>query len=129
VRFPGTALADQDDLLAVVDPGALGQRGDGRLLDVRVLLEAEILEALYERKARVDEPAALSALGALLHLGLEQRRQVGQRALALAGGLGVERAEARAHRGQVKLTRVRLHQRLERLLARVRAHRAPRSSS
>jgi site-specific DNA recombinase len=42
-RFAGPALADQDHRLAVVDPGALGERGDRCLRDLGVLGEPEVL--------------------------------------------------------------------------------------
>ena len=74
--------------LAVVDPGALGERGDRGLRDVGVVGEAEVLEALDGREAGVDQAALLAALGAFGHLGLQQRGEVGDRRLLLAGGLG-----------------------------------------
>ncbi len=68
--FAGTAVAEEDDALAVIDPGALGERGDRGLGDLWVLLEAEILQAFGEREAGVDEPSAFAALSALCDLGL-----------------------------------------------------------
>ena len=45
----GPAVAEEDDGLAVIDPGALRERGDRGLGDLRVLVEAEVLQALGER--------------------------------------------------------------------------------
>jgi hypothetical protein len=72
--------------LAVIDPGALGERGDRGLRDLRVVGEAEVLQAFDLREPRVDQPRvpALSALG---HLGFEQRGEVGDRGLLLAQSL------------------------------------------
>jgi hypothetical protein len=64
-RLAGPAVADEDHALAVVDPGAVGQRGDRGLRDVGVVGEAEVLQALDGREAGVDQAALLAALGAL----------------------------------------------------------------
>ena len=87
---------------------------------VGVVGEAEVLQALDQREARVDQAAAFAALGAFGHLGLQQRGEVGDRGLLLAGGFGGERAEAAADGRQLELDRVRLDQRLQRRGLRVR---------
>ena len=69
----------------IQEPSA--ERGDRGLGDRRVVGEAEVLEALDLREARVDQAAAFAALGALGHLGLQQRAEVGDRGLLLARGL------------------------------------------
>jgi hypothetical protein len=130
--FAAPAFADEDDRLAVVDPGALGQRGDRRLGHLWVVGEAEVLGPLHEREAGVDQPSSLAPLGALLVLGLEQRGEVGDRRLLLARGLAGERPEAAAHGRRLELRGVRLDQRLERGCLRGPGHREPpsvRSSS
>ena len=80
----GARVADQDDRVAVIDPGALGQRGDRGLRDLRVIGEPEVLEPFDRREPGVDQPAFLASLGAFGHLGLEQRREIGDRSLLLA---------------------------------------------
>jgi hypothetical protein len=70
-RFAGPAVDDEDDALAVIDPGALGECGDRGLRNLRVVGEAEVLEALDGREACVDQAAAFAALGTLGHLGLQ----------------------------------------------------------
>ena len=60
---------------------------------------------LIVREAGVDQAAALAAFGALGHLGLQQRGEVGDRGLLLAGGFGGERAEAAADGRQLELDR------------------------
>jgi hypothetical protein len=94
-----------------------------------VVGEAEVLQALDDREARVDQTTTFAALGALGHLGLQQRAEVGDRRLLLAGDLGGELAEAAAHGRQLELDRVRLDQRLKRRGLRVGSgHRVPPSS-
>ena len=127
----GAAVADEDHGLAVVDPRALGQRGDRGLGDLGVVGEAEVLEALDGGEARVDQAAFLAALGALGHLGFQQRGEISGRGLLLARGLLGERAEAAPDGRQLELDRVRLDERLERRGLRVlrgRGHRAPPSN-
>ena len=114
-RLAGAGLADEDHALAVVDPTALGERGDRGLGDVGVVGEAEVLQALDDRELGVQQPAAFAALGALGDLGLQQRGEVGDRGLLLARGFLGERAEASSDGRQVQLGGVRVDQRLERL--------------
>jgi len=129
VRFAGARFAAEDDRFAVVDPGALGERGDGGLRDGGVVVEAEVLEPLEHGEAGVEQAAALSALGALGDLGFEQGGEVGERRLLRSGGFLGERAEAAAHGGQVQLLRVCLDQCFECGGLRLGAHRAaPRLS-
>jgi hypothetical protein len=82
VRLAGAAVADQDHRLAVVDPGALGERGDRGLRDGGVVGEAEVLQALDGREAGVDQAPLLAALGAFGHVGFQQRAEVGDPASA-----------------------------------------------
>ncbi len=65
----GAAVADEDDLLAVVDPATFGQRGDGGLWDLWVVVEAELVQVLEDGEAGVDETASLAPLGAFLVFG------------------------------------------------------------
>ena len=58
--------------------------------DGGIVVEAKLLESFHARETRIEETAALSALGPLGHLRLEQRRQIGKRCLLLARGLGDE---------------------------------------
>jgi len=44
----------EDHALAIVDPGAVGERGDRGLWDPGVVVEAELLEAFDDREPRVD---------------------------------------------------------------------------
>ena len=69
--LPRAAVTDQDDALAVTDPGAFRERGDRGLRDLRVVGEAELLQSFDLREARLDQPAFLAALGALGDLGLQ----------------------------------------------------------
>ena len=62
----------------------------------------------------------LRALGALGHLGFQQRPEVGDRRLLLARGLGGQCAETPADGRELELDRVRLDQRLQRRGLRVR---------
>jgi hypothetical protein len=78
-RLARAGVAEEDHALAVVDPGAFGERGDRRLGDVGVVGEAEILQPLDRGEARIDQAAAFSALGALGGLGFQQRAEVGDR--------------------------------------------------
>jgi hypothetical protein len=117
-------LADEDDRLAIVDPGALGERRDRGLGHLGVVFEVEVLQSFDDREASVEQSAPLAPLGALLHLGLQQRGEVRERGLLLAGGLGRELPEAGADRGQVQLAGVRFHERLQRLGLRRQAHLA-----
>ena len=128
--MPVPRVADEDHRLAVIDPGALGERGDRGLRDLRVVGEAEVLEPFDLREAGVDQPAPLAAFGAFGHLGLQQRAEVGDRGLLLAGRLGGQCAEAAADGRELQLDRVRLDQRLQRRGLRVACggHRAPPSS-
>ena len=123
--LPDSAV--EDDRLPVVDPRAFGERRGRGLRHLRVVLEAELLEPLDDREARVDQPAALAALGALLVLCLEQGREVGGRRLLLAGSFLGERPEAALDRRQLELGGVRFDERLERRGLRVAsaAHRPP----
>ena len=70
-RLPRAALADQNHLFAVVDPGAFRQRRDRRLRHLRVVVEAELLQVFDERETGVEQSSAFSALGELLHLGFQ----------------------------------------------------------
>jgi len=127
VRLAGSAVADQDHRLAIGDPGALGERGDRGLWDLRVVGEAEVLQALERGEAGVEQPSAFTSLGAFGGLGFQQGGEGGGRGLLLAGGLFGQAAEAALDRGELQLGRVRLDQRLHRrgpgLLA--RAHERP----
>ena len=127
VRLAGAAVADQDDAVAVIDPGALGERGDRGLRDLRVISEPEVLQPFDLREPRVDQPALLAALGAFGHLGLQQRGEVGDRGLLLADGFLGQRAEAAADGRELELDGVRVDQRLQRGGAGVLrgGHRAP----
>ena len=78
----------EDHALAVVDPGAFGERGDRGRRDLGVVVEAELLEAFDDRETRVDQSAFLASLGAFLVLGFQQRGEVRDRGLLLAGRLG-----------------------------------------
>jgi hypothetical protein len=69
MSFPATALAMEDDALAVVDTGALGERCDGGLRHLGVVGEAELLQTFDDREPRVDQPALLAPLGAFLLAG------------------------------------------------------------
>ena len=126
-RFPGAAVADEDDALAVIDPRSLGERGDRGLRHVGVILEAEVLQAFDLREAGVDQSALLAPLGAFGHLGLQQRPEVGDRGLLLAQRFGRERPEAPADGRELQLDRVRLDQRLQRRGLRVAGRRGHRS--
>jgi hypothetical protein len=68
-----------------------------------------------DREPSVEQPASFASLGALLDFGFQQCGKVGERGLLLAHGLGRERSEAGADRGEVQLAGVRLHQGFERL--------------
>jgi len=95
------------------------------------VVEAEVLQTLDRREARVDQAPAFAALGALGHLGLEQRAEVGDRRLLLADRFDSERAEAPSDGRELELDRVRLDQRLQRRRLRVLGrgrHRVPPSS-
>ena len=117
--------------LAVIDPRSLGERGDRGLRDLRVVGEAEVLEAFDLREPGVDQPALLAPLGAFGHLGLEQRGRVRDRGLLLAEGFGGQRPEPAADGREFQLDRVRLDQRFQgrglRVAGRCR-HRVPPSS-
>src|ERR1039458_702585 len=123
--LPRAAVAEEDHRLAVVDPGALRQRGDRGLGDLRVLLEAEVLQALHQGKTRVDQPSAFAAFSSLTDLGLQQRREIGGRGLLVACRLLGERAEASPDGWELQLERVRVDQGLHRLDLRRGAHCAP----
>jgi hypothetical protein len=84
VRFSAAGFAVEDDALAVIDPGALRERGDRGLWDLGVIVEAELLQAFDDREARVDQPATLASFGAFLVFCFEQRGEVGDRGLLLA---------------------------------------------
>jgi hypothetical protein len=59
------ALADEDDGLAVVDQGAVGERGDRRLRHRGVVVEAEVLEPLQQREAGASNRRFVSSLFAM----------------------------------------------------------------
>ena len=61
-RLAGAGLAEEDHRLAVVDPGALRERGDRCLGDLGVIGEAEVLQALDDGEARFDEASFLAPL-------------------------------------------------------------------
>jgi hypothetical protein len=100
------AVAEEDDALAVIDPGALRERGDRGLGDLRVLIEAEVLHALGEREPGVDQPSVFAALSALGDLGFQERGEVRSRGLLVACGLRGEGAEACPDCGELKLAGV-----------------------
>ena len=117
-------LRREDDLLAVVDPGAFGERGDGRLRHLRVVGEAELLEPLGDREAGVDQPAALAPLGAFWcsrpRAARPGRRPVfAAREWPPAASCRKRRRDGR----QLELGGVGLDQRLERLPSSAGAHR------
>src|SRR5947209_3984448 len=60
VGLAGAAVANQDDRVTVIDPGALSERGDRGLRDLRVVGEPEVLESFDLWKPRVDQPAFLA---------------------------------------------------------------------
>lgn len=64
VRLAAAGLADQDDLLAVVDPGPFGQRGDRGLRHGGSVVEVKVLQSLDDREAGVKQAAAFAAFGA-----------------------------------------------------------------
>jgi len=97
------------------DPGALGERGDRGLGDLRVLVEAEILESFDQREARVDEASSFASLGAFLDFCFQERGEVRERGLLLAGRFGRERSEPSPDCGEVQLAGVRFDERFERL--------------
>ena len=66
VCLAGTRVADQDDRVAVVDPGAVRERGDRGLRDLGVISEPELLQAFEQREPRVEQPSAFASLGAFL---------------------------------------------------------------
>ena len=67
----GTGVAEQDDRLAVIDPGAIGERGDRGLRDLGVISEPEVLQSFDQREPGVDQPAPLAPLGAFGDLGFQ----------------------------------------------------------
>jgi len=69
--------------------------------DVRVVLEAEILQAFDLREPSVDQPALLAAFGAFGDLGLQQRAQVCDRGLLLAERFRRECFEPAADGGEL----------------------------
>ena len=107
VRFAGAAVADEDHRLAVADPGALGEGGDRGLRDLRVVSEAEVLQALERGEPRVEQAPSLASLCAFGGLGFEQRSEVGSRGLLLAGGFLGQAAEAALDRWELELGGVR----------------------
>ena len=64
------------------------------------------------KRASMQAPA-LATFGAFGHLGLQQRAEVGDRGLLLAGGFLGERAEAAADGRQLEIDRVRFDQRFQ----------------
>ena len=112
--LPVPRVADQHDRIAVVDPRALGERRDRRLRHAGVISEPELLQALEQREPRVQQPPAFAAFGAFVHLGLEQRREVRDRGLLLAGRLRGHLPEPGLDGRELQLGRVRLDQRLQR---------------
>jgi hypothetical protein len=46
IVFAGAGLADEDDRLAIVDPGAFGERRDRGLGHLGVVLEVEVLRVV-----------------------------------------------------------------------------------
>jgi hypothetical protein len=58
------------------------------LRDLGVISEPELLQALEQREAGVYESPAFSAFRAFVHLGLQQRREIGDRGLLLAQSFG-----------------------------------------
>src|SRR5450755_1492168 len=112
-RLASPAVADEDHRLAVIDPGSFRQGGDRGLRDLRVVLEAEILEAFDVREPCVDQAAFLASLGAFGHLGLEQRGEIRDRGLLLAERFRGQRPEASADSRELQLDSVRLDQRLQ----------------
>ena len=107
-RLAGAGVADEDDALAVIDPGSFGERGDRGLGGLGVVGEAELLQALDRGEAGFEQPAAFSALSAFGHFGLQERGKVGGRGLLLAGRFGGHRPEAGLDGRQLQLGGVRL---------------------
>jgi hypothetical protein len=123
MRLAGTAVTEEDDRLAVIDPGPLGERGDRGLRDLRVLGKLEVLESFDQREPRVDQPASLAPLGPLGHLRLEQRGQVRGRGLLIAGRFLGQRPEPAADGREFELDGVRVDQGFHRLDLRRDTHR------
>jgi hypothetical protein len=65
VRFAGPRFAGEDDRLAVVEPGALCERGDRGLRHRGVVGEAEVLEPFQQGEAGVEQATSLAPLGPL----------------------------------------------------------------
>lgn len=84
-----------DDRVAVVDPRAVRQRGDRCLRDLRVVGEPELLQAFEQREAGVQQATTFAAFGALLVLGFQERGEVRDRGLLLAGRLSGHLPEPR----------------------------------
>jgi hypothetical protein len=113
VCLAASRFTDEHDRLAVIDPGAVGERGDRCLRHLGVVSELEFLQPLDDREPRVDQASLLAAFGAFGHLGFEQRGEVGDRGLLLAGCFGGHLPEPALDGREFELGRVRLDQRLQ----------------
>jgi hypothetical protein len=67
----GARVAEEDHGLAVIDPRSLRERGDGGLRDLRVVLEAVVLQSFHQREPRVDQTPSLSPLSSFGDLRLQ----------------------------------------------------------
>ena len=103
----GSWITDRESVILIGDsgtalsggPAELGEHARRRarcLRDLRVLVEAEVLEVLQRGEAGVVQAPSLASLGALGDLGLQERGEVGDRWLLLAGRFVGERFEAPA---------------------------------
>jgi RNA-directed DNA polymerase len=96
------------------------------LWDFGVVVEAELLEAFEHREPCFEDPSAFSPFAALVHLGLQQGREVRDGGLLLADGLLGHLPEPGFHRREFQLRReagdLKKVRQLQRLMLRSRAN-------
>jgi hypothetical protein len=102
------AVAEEDDALAVIDPGALRERGDVAWGIFGFSSKRKSSMRLVSGNLGVDQPSVFAALSALGDLGFQERGEVRGRGLLVACGLRGEGAEACPDCGEVKLAGVRV---------------------
>jgi hypothetical protein len=102
VGLAGARVAEQDQGLAVVDPGARRQRGKGGRVDAGRGAQVEAVQALDPGElGLLDAPVAAAGV-ALVGLGAQQLGEVGAVGEPVAGGGVGQLAGLGAHGGQVQ---------------------------
>jgi len=102
VGLAGPGVADEEDVLLLVDVLTAHELGDQHLVDRRTGREIEGLKRFHGRKTRRLHPSLGRPFLAFEQLKLGQAQQVGQMIGVVGSGLGGHLLALGSHRGQAK---------------------------